>query len=88
MTEGYHDVHLVMPNLGWIFIWDGLFSIKRDITDVGRTGHYSPQFQHIDDKLEAVADDKHTDDDEEDRPHHHLSLLPLAQIVQPFVPSS
>ena len=60
----------------------------REIRDVRHTGDYSPELQHVDDELEAVADYEDTDDDEEDCPHHHLSLLPLAQIVEPLVPSS
>ena len=52
------------------------------------TGDYSPELQHVDDELEAVADYEDTDDDEEDSPHHNLSLLTFTEIVQPFVPSS
>ena len=50
--------------------------------------HHGPELQHVDDELEAVAEDKDADDDEENCPHHYLSLLTFRQRVQPFVPSS
>ena len=71
MTEGDHDVHLVMPHLARVL-----------------PGHHRPELEHVDDELEAVAEDEHADDDQKDRPHHDLSLLTFGQSVQPFVPSS
>ena len=71
MTEGDHDVHLVIPHLARVL-----------------PGHHGPQLQQIDDKLETVTKYEDTDDDEEDGPHHNLSLLTFTEIVQPFVPSS
>ena len=58
MTEGDHDVHLVMPHLARVL-----------------PGHHGPQLQHVDDELEAVAEDKDADDDQQDSPHHYFSLL-------------
>ena len=71
MTEGHHDVHLVVPHLARVL-----------------PRHHGPELQHVDDELETVAEDEGADDDEEDCPHHYLSLLTLRQRVQPFVPSS
>ena len=69
MTEGDHDVHLVMPHLARVL-----------------PGHHGPQLQHVDDELEAVADDEDADDDDEDGAHHQVPLLPLAQAAQPLRP--
>ena len=71
VTEGDHDVHLVVPHLARVL-----------------PGHHRPELEHVDDELEAVAEDEHADDDQKDRPHHDLSLLTFGQSVQPFVPSS
>ena len=58
MTEGDHDVHLVMPHLAWVL-----------------PGHDGPELKHVDDELEAVAEDEDADDDQQDSPHHYFSLL-------------
>ena len=51
-------------------------------------GHDGPELKHVDDELEAVAEDEDADDDQQDSPHHYFSLLTFWQIVQPFVSSS
>ena len=71
VTEGHHDVHLVVPHLARVL-----------------PGHHGPELQHVDDELETVAQDEDADNDQQDRPHHYLSLLTFRQRVQPFVPSS
>ena len=52
----------------------------------GFTRDHGAQLHHVDDELEAVAEDEDTDDDDQDGPHHQVALLTLAQAAQPLRP--
>ena len=50
------------------------------------TRDHGAQLDHVDDELEAVAEDEDADDDDQDGPHHQVALLTLAQAAQPLRP--
>ena len=50
------------------------------------TRDHGAQLHHVDDELEAVAEDEDADDDDQDGPHHQVALLTLAQAAQPLRP--
>ena len=50
------------------------------------TRDHGAQLHHVDDELEAVAEDEDAHDDDQDGPHHQVALLTLAQAAQPLRP--
>ena len=77
MGESDHDVHLWTPEIFSILTY-GAF-IKRNSEENLTTFYHNVELQEVDDKLETMANDKYSNNNDQHSGNHKITSLSFSQ---------